>query len=99
MSGTNLPWLRLFEAVKPPRPVTITAYLVSSGYGIPKATKHVYHESRAATLPQSRGIPAQAIWEHIFRCTQTGALRRWGYEKRFDHVEKGTPDFPDRLGN
>ena len=85
--------------MKPPRPTTLSACLVSSGYGTTKWTWHSYHETKASVIPATRADPALPIWEHLFRCNVTGALRRWGYEKRFDHVERGTPDFPERMEN
>ena len=66
--------------MKYPIPTTKTAYLVSAGYAEPRATRHVYVETRAVIIPG----PGGEAWEFLYKCEQTGEVRRWGAERRFE---------------
>lgn len=65
-----------------PQPATRVAFLISSGYGRVKATRHKYVETREAEFVTSNGEPTTPIWEFMFQCEETGEIRRWGYEYR-----------------
>ncbi len=60
---------------------TITALLPSAGYNYRKVTRHTYAHSELATV-QIDGRPAVGLG-HLFRCSETGALRRWGCDATF----------------
>lgn len=59
-----------------PKPIILVADLASAGYGKLHVTQHTYLNTRECV---DKGDPA---WEHIFICSETGAERRWGLEKR-----------------
>lgn len=60
---------------------TKTALLPSAGYNYNKWTKHEYSHSELITLPSHKtGGPATTGLGHMFRCAETGELRRWGFE-------------------
>lgn len=42
-------------------------------------TPHAYVGSRAAELPSSGDDKPTRVWEHLFECQETSAVRRWGY--------------------
>jgi hypothetical protein len=56
-------------------PETTTAFLPSDGLNRRRVTKHHYSHSSPAT--GDRGEEGIA---HYFRCVETNALRRWGFE-------------------
>lgn len=56
-------------------PETTRALLPSAGLNFARATPHVF--SHTVAVVDHRGEPATAI---MFRCTETGAVRRWGCE-------------------
>ncbi len=55
-----------------------TAFLASEGLNDRRATLHKYSHSEPVTLPN--GLTGLA---HYFRCTETGELRRWGFDATF----------------
>lgn len=69
---------------RPPRPETTRAFLISGGYRKPVTTVHHYKTSRKVSVKDHKGVESTA-WEHLFQCTRTGAIRRWG----LDDVEAG----------
>lgn len=58
-------------------PETDRAYLPSAGLGFSRATLHVYHHSEEY-LGIGEKLPMLGT-AHIYRCTETGAMRRWGF--------------------
>lgn len=59
---------------------TIEAILPSKGYNYNKWTRHVYSHSERVTLPaQTAGIVLTGLG-HMFKCQETGELRRWGFD-------------------
>lgn len=56
--------------------------LISAGLGKPEPTKHVYSHSEVQTLRNSDGAKVTGL-AHMFRCTVTGAVRRYGFERTF----------------
>ena len=65
-------------------PETKTAILFSPAVSAP--TRHVYESSRVAPAAVGGGYGIA----HFFRCTVTGALRRWGFDA-FDADSKTHP--------
>ena len=62
-----------------PRPSTRIAYLPSEGLlGQIRATKHVYVDTRRVDVDSDGNRLEYPYYEHIFKCTYTGAERRWG---------------------
>lgn len=62
---------------------TLEAYLPSAGYNYNKATKHTYSHSELVTLPAATaGIVVTGLG-HMYRCAETGELRRWGFDVTF----------------
>lgn len=62
------------------KPETTEAFLSSCGIKIGmRATKHVYAKSEVALYQRSDGS-SERMLVHVFRCTETGALRVWGCE-------------------
>ncbi len=60
---------------------TRSALLSSAGYNHQKWTRHKYAHSEIVTLKGSNGdITGLA---HMFRCEETGELRRWGFDATF----------------
>ncbi len=59
-----------------PKPETTTARLPSEGYSNGRTTAHFYFETRETDVDG----PA---YEYIFKCSETGAERRWGLIERF----------------
>jgi hypothetical protein len=62
-------------------PETKHALLMSAG--LRKFTWHTW--KRTHTLTDSGGAPIG--FEHVFKCSETGALRRWGLESMSGEVE------------
>lgn len=59
---------------------TLTAILPSAGYNYNKATRHTYSHSEVATLPAATaGLMLTGV-AHMFKCEETGELRRWGFD-------------------
>lgn len=67
-----------------PRPERTRVLLVSSGLHDATWTVHNYAYTRKARLAHGDG----EAWEHVFRCTKTGALRRFG-TARIDEAATG----------
>lgn len=67
------------------KPETLEALLQSEGIGkrglpAPQGfTRHVYDHSEIVQWKHADGSTTQG-WAHMFKCTVTGALRRWGIE-------------------
>lgn len=63
-----------------PKPDTLAAHLESAGYSHRKATLHLYVDTRECEVevPRTEGREPQPAWEFIYKCTETGAERRWG---------------------
>jgi hypothetical protein len=57
-------------------PVPDTDFALLPSAGCPKVTEHDY-VSTIEIEPQAEGVRS---FEFIFRCRETGATRRWGYE-------------------
>jgi hypothetical protein len=57
------------------RPETKNALLVTEGPGPRRATRHVY--SHTDVLRNELG---RASFAHMFKCEETGVVRRWGVE-------------------
>lgn len=60
-----------------PKPETTNAFLISAGIRKPAYTLHHYYETRP-----TRTKEGARIWEHLYKCIRTGAVRRWGIEER-----------------
>lgn len=59
---------------------TLNAVLPSAGYNYNKATRHVYSHSELVTLPAvTVGILTTGLG-HMYKCSETGELRRWGFD-------------------
>jgi hypothetical protein len=85
-------WRRLFgdEQTRPradtpyePRPERTKALLCSEGISsLEKVSKrftwHTYERTQRSTA--MIGDQPKPCWEHLFKCTVTGAVRRWGIE-------------------
>lgn len=70
-------------SLKPPKPETKVAQLISAGHPSPTFTTHHYYETRPIVLPGPRSDKDNGLaWEHVFKCFETGAERRWGIEHR-----------------
>lgn len=64
-----------------PKPETLSAYLESAGYiKFRKMTLHTFVEARETVVEGPRGD----AWEFIYKCTETGAERRWGVVERIE---------------
>jgi hypothetical protein len=61
---------------------TTTAFLTSAGYNHRKATLHKYSHSELLKLP-GEGKSYITGLAHMFRCAETGELRRWGFDVTF----------------
>lgn len=62
---------------------TIAAWLPSAGYNYLKWTKHAYSHSELVTLPASTHGAVTTGLGHMFKCSETGELRRWGFDVTF----------------
>ena len=59
---------------------TTDAFLPARGLNNRRATLHRYSHSELVTLPGAeRGTTVTGLG-HFFRCTETGELRRWGFD-------------------
>ncbi len=69
---------------KPPVPETLTAWLPSFGYGPgqPRVTLHKYVRTMECNLPG----PDPEAYSFEYRCTETGAERRWGVVSRDESI-------------
>ncbi len=66
-------------------PVSATVvYLPSKGLNERRATKHVYSHSELVTLPARAGSGPVTGLGHFFRCSETGELRRYGFDAAYD---------------
>jgi hypothetical protein len=63
--------------------ITTSALLSSAGYNHQKWTRHKYSHSELVTLPGAKGSAEVAGLGHMFRCEETGELRRWGFDATF----------------
>lgn len=62
--------------------VTVTrALLPSEGLNERRATFHTYSHSEVATI--TRGREKITGLAHYFKCSETGELRRWGFDITF----------------
>ncbi len=52
--------------------------IISAGFVDPKPTKHDFVETRECVLPGPDGN----AWEFLFKCQETGEIRRYGVEDR-----------------
>lgn len=59
-------------------PETLEAILVNRQGD---ATKHVYDHTEELPAVDPDGKPDGSGFAHFFRCTQTGAVRRYGFDK------------------
>lgn len=55
------------------------AFLPSAGLNERRATLHVFDHSEGITLKNEEGNPTCGV-AHYYRCTETGAVRRWGFD-------------------
>lgn len=62
---------------------TTSAYLPSRGLNERRCTKHVYSHSEIVTLPARVGAAPITGLAHLFRCSETGELRRWGFDASY----------------
>lgn len=60
---------------KRPRPETTQVFLMSDGYSPPRPTLHIYTETRPCVVG---GPGGGSGYEFMFRCKETGSLRRYG---------------------
>ncbi len=60
------------------KPETLKAWLPSAGYDHRQATIHEFDHVEAITLDDSHGQEYR-VNGLMYRCTETGALRLWGY--------------------
>ena len=60
---------------------TTEAILPSKGYNYNKCTKHKYSHSEVMTLPAATAGYTLTGVAHVFKCQETGELRRWGFER------------------
>ena len=61
---------------------TKKAFLPSEGYNKRVATEHVYHHSEVITKPaRSKEEEPQTGLAHFYRCTETDAIRQWGFDR------------------
>jgi hypothetical protein len=59
---------------------TTEALLPSAGYSYMRWTRHKYVRSEVITLPAvTPGFTLTGLG-HMFRCQETGELRRWGFD-------------------
>lgn len=65
---------------------TTTAILPSRGLNERRATLHVYSHSEVVTLPARVGVAPITGLVHYFKCSETGELRRWGFDAAFRAV-------------
>ena len=70
---------------KTPRPITRAA-LLPNAEG--KITKHLYVDTRECTVPGDKGD----AWEHLYKCQETGAIRRWGLADRSADAAQDIPE-------
>jgi len=56
------------------------ACLPSSGLNERRATIHVYDHSEKVTLNFAGRDPVTGV-AHFYRCTETGSMRRWGFDR------------------
>lgn len=73
--------------MRPPAPDVRVAWLPSAGIprdrdGDPEWTRHVFDRTRACTIlvqaDIGESLREETAFEFVFRCTRTGAERRWG---------------------
>lgn len=59
-----------------PVPENTTPILPSAG--ISAATPHTYSHTEEVPWVDERGNPDGTHFVHVYKCSRTGALRRWG---------------------
>lgn len=61
------------------------AYLPSEGLNERRATLHVFDHSKVITLPAPGATKDETVTglAHYYRCTETDAVRRWGFDVTF----------------
>lgn len=62
---------------------TKTAILPSAGYNFRKTTRHTFAYSELVTLPGPGKKDYVTGMGHFFRCSETGELRRWGFDATY----------------
>lgn len=62
------------------------AYLVSEGLHRRRATLHVFDHLEPGKISAGVGRTITVSF-HIYRCTETGSMRRWGFEGGASTVE------------
>lgn len=76
--------MRLKSKFNGPEPEVKFAWLPSAGYDYMIATKHEFSHTEGITVMIERAdgtsVPKQCT-AFVFRCRETGAMRRWGYER------------------
>jgi hypothetical protein len=58
-----------------PEPETKKAMLPTEGPGPRRATRHTYERTEVV-----HDLGGHASYAHLFKCEETGVLRRWGLE-------------------
>lgn len=61
---------------------TKMAKLTSSGFNYRKWTRHTYAYSEVVRISRPRGENIVGL-AHVFKCSETGELRRWGFDVTF----------------
>ncbi len=62
---------------------TVEAVLPSAGYNYRKWTRHKYDHSELVTLPGATPDNTLTGLGHMYKCQETGELRRWGFDVTF----------------
>lgn len=68
---------------------TQIAWLPSAGYNFAKATRHTYSHSELTTLPAATAGILTTGLGHMYKCSETGELRRWGFDVTFSKDNGG----------
>lgn len=69
---------------------TEVALLTSAGYNYRKWTWHKYSHSEVVTIHAKGAAEDVTGLGYFFRCTETGELRRWGFEATYAKPEKAS---------
>ncbi len=63
-------------------PLRKTVFLPSAGLNERRATLHTYSHSELVTLKNPGAVKTTGLG-HMYRCSETGELRRFGFEVQF----------------
>ena len=62
-----------------PAPEKTEACLPSVGLNYTRATRHTFSHAEEVPYTDADGKPDGSVYAFVYKCTETGAARRWGF--------------------